>query len=114
MSPLSGSGPAALDSRQHLLLQAASQGNVTLLSMLLNQPDLTTTTTIITSPPPTITSTSTVEDTPLLLDPDYHLNHNQTSALFAAAQNGQTGKLNFFKSHLYIEEGYIWLFFQTF
>ncbi|XP_013865716.1 cortactin-binding protein 2, partial [Austrofundulus limnaeus] len=91
VSPLSGSGPAALDSRQHLLLQAASQGNVTLLSMLLNQPDLTTTTmTTITSPPPIFTSTSTVEDTPHLLDPDYHLNHNRTSALLAAAQNGQT------------------------
>ncbi|XP_037836550.1 cortactin-binding protein 2 isoform X3 [Kryptolebias marmoratus] len=86
VSPLSGSGPAALDSRQHLLLQAASQGNVTLLSMLLNQPDSTTTT----SPPPIITFTSTVEDKPNLLDPDYHLIHNQTSALFAAAQNGQT------------------------
>ncbi|XP_037538987.1 cortactin-binding protein 2 [Nematolebias whitei] len=89
VSPLSGSGPAALDSRQHLLLQAASQGNVTLLSMLLNQPDLSTSTTS-TSPPPIITSTSSVEDKPVLLDPDYHLIHIQTSALFAAAQKGQT------------------------
>uniref|UniRef100_A0A3B3UJ44 Cortactin-binding protein 2 n=1 Tax=Poecilia latipinna TaxID=48699 RepID=A0A3B3UJ44_9TELE len=39
VSSLSSGGPAALDSRHLLLLQAASQGNVTLLSMLLNQPD---------------------------------------------------------------------------
>uniref|UniRef100_A0A3B5L3H2 Cortactin-binding protein 2 n=1 Tax=Xiphophorus couchianus TaxID=32473 RepID=A0A3B5L3H2_9TELE len=50
VSSLSSGGPAALDSRPLLLLQAASQGNVTLLSML----------------------------------------YNQTSSLFAAAQNGQT------------------------
>uniref|UniRef100_A0A096M0D9 Cortactin-binding protein 2 n=1 Tax=Poecilia formosa TaxID=48698 RepID=A0A096M0D9_POEFO len=63
VSSLSSGGPAALDSRHLLLLQAASQGNVTLLSMLLNQPDS---------------------------NPNFHLGHNQTSALFAAAQNGQT------------------------
>uniref|UniRef100_A0A3B3VQ00 Cortactin-binding protein 2 n=1 Tax=Poecilia latipinna TaxID=48699 RepID=A0A3B3VQ00_9TELE len=35
VSSLSSGGPAALDSRHLLLLQAASQGNVTLLSMLI-------------------------------------------------------------------------------
>uniref|UniRef100_A0A3P8T2A8 Cortactin-binding protein 2 n=1 Tax=Amphiprion percula TaxID=161767 RepID=A0A3P8T2A8_AMPPE len=49
VSSLSGSGPAALDGGQPLLLQAASQGNVTLLSMLLNQPDPTTITTTTTT-----------------------------------------------------------------
>uniref|UniRef100_A0A3P8T093 Cortactin-binding protein 2 n=1 Tax=Amphiprion percula TaxID=161767 RepID=A0A3P8T093_AMPPE len=77
VSSLSGSGPAALDGGQPLLLQAASQGNVTLLSMLLNQPDPTTITT---------TTTTTLDH----LDQDVHLNLNQTSALFAAAQNGHT------------------------
>nr|XP_054591041.1 cortactin-binding protein 2 [Nothobranchius furzeri] len=86
VSPLNGSGPAALDSRQPLLLQAASQGNVTLLSMLLNQPDSTATTTSSTN----ITTPTSMEDKPNLLDPDYSVLHNQTSALFAAAQNGQT------------------------
>ncbi|XP_040894555.1 cortactin-binding protein 2 [Toxotes jaculatrix] len=96
VSSLSGGGPAALDGGRPLLLQAASQGNVTLLSMLLNQPDPTTTTTStstnITSTNTTTTTTTTTEDKPNHLDQDHHLyhNHNQTSALFAAAQNGHT------------------------
>ncbi|XP_023209153.1 cortactin-binding protein 2 isoform X3 [Xiphophorus maculatus] len=92
VSSLSSGGPAALDSRPLLLLQAASQGNVTLLSMLLNQPDSNGTTISIT--PITslidIASTTTLETLPNLLDPNFHLSYNQTSALFAAAQNGQT------------------------
>ncbi|KAM9377085.1 cortactin-binding protein 2 [Pholidichthys leucotaenia] len=88
VSSLSGGGPAALDGGRPLLLQAASQGNVTLLSMLLNQPDPTTTTTTTTT---TSNSTSTTAMENNHLDQDYHLNHhNQTSALFAAAQNGHT------------------------
>ncbi|CAJ1056086.1 cortactin-binding protein 2 [Xyrichtys novacula] len=93
VSSLSGSGPAALDGGRPLLPQAASQGNVTLLSMLLNQPDLTTntinTTTTTTS---TSTTTTAMDNKPNLLDQDQHLYHNlnQTSALFAAAQNGHT------------------------
>ncbi|XP_038136427.1 cortactin-binding protein 2 isoform X1 [Cyprinodon tularosa] len=92
VSSLSSSGPAALDSRHLLLLQAASQGNATLLSMLLTQPDLNETTISITSTTSSmnITSTPTLENMPNLLDPDFHLNHNQTSALFAAAHHGQT------------------------
>ncbi|XP_027869518.1 cortactin-binding protein 2 isoform X3 [Xiphophorus couchianus] len=92
VSSLSSGGPAALDSRPLLLLQAASQGNVTLLSMLLNQPDSNGTTISIT--PITsltdIASTTTLETLPNLLDPNFHLSYNQTSSLFAAAQNGQT------------------------
>ncbi|KAK2842717.1 hypothetical protein Q5P01_012917 [Channa striata] len=82
VSSLSGGGPAALDGGRPLLLQAASQGNVTLLSMLLNQPDPTTNT----------TSTTALENEPHHPDHDHHLNqnHNQTSALFAAAKNGHT------------------------
>lgn len=56
--------PVPLDDGHTLLLQAASQGNVTLLSMLLNQ------------------------------DPSMDVSHLQqdlTSALFSAAQNGHTG-----------------------
>ncbi|PWA30412.1 hypothetical protein CCH79_00017662 [Gambusia affinis] len=92
VSSLSSGGPAALDSRHLLLLQAASQGNVTLLSMLLNQPDSDGTTISITptTSPTDITSTTTLETLPNLLDPNVHLSYNQTSALFAAAQNGQT------------------------
>ncbi|KAM4734099.1 cortactin-binding protein 2 isoform 3-T3 [Anableps anableps] len=92
VSSLSSGGPAALDSRHLLLLQAASQGNVTLLSMLLNQPDSNGTTISITSTTSStdITSTTTLENMPNLLDPDFHLSHNPASALFAAAQNGQT------------------------
>ncbi|XP_043981669.1 cortactin-binding protein 2 isoform X3 [Gambusia affinis] len=92
VSSLSSGGPAALDSRHLLLLQAASQGNVTLLSMLLNQPDSNGTTISITptTSPTDITSTTTLETLPNLLDPNVHLSYNQTSALFAAAQNGQT------------------------
>ncbi|XP_028286059.1 cortactin-binding protein 2 isoform X2 [Parambassis ranga] len=96
VSSLSGGGPAALDGGRPLLLQAASQGNVTLLSMLLNQPDPTTTTTIPTTTTTTTTTTSTADITSTTavennrLDRDHHLNHNQTSALFAAAQNGHT------------------------
>ncbi|KAM7002368.1 LOW QUALITY PROTEIN: cortactin-binding protein 2 [Tautogolabrus adspersus] len=94
VSSLSGGGPAALDGGHPLLPQAASQGNVTLLSMLLNQPDPTTNT-IITTATTTSTSTNTtnaMDNKPNLLDQDHHLyhNHNQTSALFAAAQNGHT------------------------
>ncbi|KAG7522929.1 cortactin-binding protein 2 [Solea senegalensis] len=93
VSSLSGGGPAALDGGRPLLFQAASQGNVTLLSMLLNQPDLTTTTTTTTTTNTTnITSITAMENKPNHLDQDHHLydNHNQTSALFAAAQNGHT------------------------
>ncbi|KAM7415179.1 hypothetical protein PAMA_019818 [Pampus argenteus] len=101
VSSLSGGGPAALDGGRPLLLQAASQGNVTLLSMLLNQPDPTTTiTTIITtsssssssSTSTNTTSTTAMENKPNHLDQGHHLyhNHNQTSALFAAAQNGHS------------------------
>ncbi|XP_062276407.1 cortactin-binding protein 2 [Scomber scombrus] len=107
VSSLSGGGPAALDGGRPLLLQAASQGNVTLLSMLLNQPDPTTTTIATTSTTTTttsmstttnttsttnITSTTAMENKPNHLDQDHHLyhNHNQTSALFAAAQNGHS------------------------
>ncbi|XP_037624034.1 cortactin-binding protein 2 isoform X1 [Sebastes umbrosus] len=97
VSSLSGGGPAALDGGRPLLPQAASQGNVTLLSMLLNQPDPTTTTTTTTTTSSTSTSTNTtsttaMEDKPNHLEQDHHLyhNHNQTSALFAAAQNGHT------------------------
>ncbi|XP_044048755.1 cortactin-binding protein 2 [Siniperca chuatsi] len=99
VSSLSGGGPAALDGGRPLLPQAASQGNVTLLSMLLNQPDPTTvtitTTTTNTSTNTTNTiSTTAMENKPNHLDQDHHLyhnhNHNQTSALFAAAQNGHT------------------------
>ncbi|KAK9516224.1 hypothetical protein VZT92_024167 [Zoarces viviparus] len=90
VSSLSGGGPAALDGGRSLLPQAASQGNVTLLSMLLNQPDPTTITTITTTDSTSTDTTSTTENKPNLLDQDHHLyhNHNQTSALFAAAQNG--------------------------
>ncbi|XP_069000114.1 cortactin-binding protein 2 isoform X2 [Embiotoca jacksoni] len=93
VSSLSGGGPAALDGGLPLLLQAASQGNVTLLSMLLNQPDPTTTTTTTSTNNTTITtisSTTAVENQPNHPDQDHHFNPNQTSALFAAAQNGHT------------------------
>ncbi|XP_059190607.1 cortactin-binding protein 2 [Centropristis striata] len=97
VSSLSGGGPAALDGGRPLLPQAASQGNVTLLSMLLNQPDPTTittssTTTTSTNNTSTTTTTTAMENKPNHLDQDHHLyhNHNQTSALFAAAQNGHT------------------------
>ncbi|XP_022064166.2 cortactin-binding protein 2 [Acanthochromis polyacanthus] len=95
-SSLSGSGPAALDGGHPLLLQAASQGNVTLLSMLLNQPDPTTITTTTTTTSTNTTSTTNITSTIAMenkldhLDQDVHLNFNQTSALFAAAQNGHT------------------------
>ncbi|KAM6937001.1 cortactin-binding protein 2 [Xenentodon cancila] len=91
VSSLSGGGPAALDSGHPLLLQAASQGNVTLLSMLLNQPDssITTTTTTTTSST-NIISTTAMENKPNHLDLDHHLRHIQTSALIVAAQNGHT------------------------
>ncbi|KAK3549236.1 hypothetical protein QTP70_034233 [Hemibagrus guttatus] len=60
--PLTCGEPVPLDDGHTLLLQAASQGNVTLLSMLLNQ------------------------------DPSMDVSHQQdlTSALFSAAQNGHT------------------------
>ncbi|KAI5098211.1 cortactin-binding protein 2 isoform X1 [Silurus meridionalis] len=63
VSPLTCGEPVPLDDGHTLLLQAASQGNVTLLSMLLNQ------------------------------DPSMDVSHLQqdlTSALFSAAQNGHT------------------------
>ncbi|KAJ8002742.1 hypothetical protein DPEC_G00162100 [Dallia pectoralis] len=60
---LSCGGPVALDDGRPVLLQAASQGNVTLLSMLLK-------------PDPT--------------DNYSHLEERPTSALFSAAQNGHT------------------------
>uniref|UniRef100_A0A672MM78 Cortactin-binding protein 2 n=1 Tax=Sinocyclocheilus grahami TaxID=75366 RepID=A0A672MM78_SINGR len=64
VSSLTCGDPVPLDDGQTLLLQAASQGNVTLLSMLLNQD-------------------------PLL---DIHLHqHELTSALICAALNGYTG-----------------------
>ncbi|XP_029378121.1 cortactin-binding protein 2 [Echeneis naucrates] len=99
VSSLSGGGPAALDGGRPLLLQAASQGNVTLLSMLLNQPDPTTTTSSSSSSSATtttttmstdITSTTAMENKPNHLDqaPHFYHHHNRTSALFAAAQNG--------------------------
>ncbi|KAM9854831.1 cortactin-binding protein 2 [Aulostomus maculatus] len=88
VSSLSGGGPAALDGGHPLLLQAASQGNVTLLSMLLNQPDLTNTTITTTTTSTNTTSTTVTEIKPNHLDQDR--NQNQTSALFAAAQNGHT------------------------
>ncbi|KAM8892731.1 cortactin-binding protein 2 isoform 2-T2 [Spinachia spinachia] len=84
VSSLGGGGPAALDGRRSLLPQAASQGNVTLLSMLLNQPDPTTITTTTTTTDSTDT-TLTTENKPTLPD---HDPHHQTSALLAAAQNG--------------------------
>uniref|UniRef100_A0A8C1YCE5 Cortactin-binding protein 2 n=1 Tax=Cyprinus carpio TaxID=7962 RepID=A0A8C1YCE5_CYPCA len=59
--------PVPLDDGQTLLLQAASQGNVTLLSMLLNQDPL--------------------------LDIHHH-QHKLTSALISAALNGHTDCLN--------------------
>uniref|UniRef100_A0A671PMX0 Cortactin-binding protein 2 n=1 Tax=Sinocyclocheilus anshuiensis TaxID=1608454 RepID=A0A671PMX0_9TELE len=59
--------PVPLDDGQTLLLQAASQGNVTLLSMLLNQDPL--------------------------LDIHHH-QHELTSALISAALNGHTDCLN--------------------
>ncbi|CAM4581631.1 unnamed protein product [Leuciscus chuanchicus] len=59
--------PVPLDDGQTLLLQAASQGNVTLLSMLLNQDPL--------------------------LDV-HHRQHELTSALISAALNGHTDCLN--------------------
>ncbi|XP_034542292.1 cortactin-binding protein 2 [Notolabrus celidotus] len=92
VSSLSGGGPAALDGGRPLLPQAASQGNVTLLSMLLNQPDLTTNTINTTTTTSTSTTNTIMDNKPDLLDQDQHLYHNlnQTSALFAAAQNGHT------------------------
>ena len=91
VSSLGGGGPAALDSGRPLLSQAASQGNATLLSKLLNQPDPTTTYTSVNT-----SSTTSVDNKPDHLDRNHHLyyNHNQTSALFAAAHNGHTGNRN--------------------
>ncbi|XP_076848321.1 cortactin-binding protein 2 [Brachyhypopomus gauderio] len=65
--PLASGDPVPLDDGHTLLLQAASQGNVTLLSMLLNQ-----------DPPMDIS----------------HLHQDLTSALFSAARNGHTECLN--------------------
>ncbi|XP_029991437.1 cortactin-binding protein 2 [Sphaeramia orbicularis] len=87
VSSVSGGGPAALDGGHPMLLQAASQGNVTLLSMLLNQPDPTTTNTNSTHSTAGVTS---MENKPSHLNQDPHLSHHLTSALFAAAQNGHT------------------------
>ncbi|KAI4794309.1 hypothetical protein KUCAC02_032141 [Chaenocephalus aceratus] len=90
--PLGGGGPAALDGGRPLLPQAASQGNVTLLSMLLNQPDPTTITTNTTTNTTTTTTTNNDNTTENNNHPDQDLHHNhyQTAALFAAAQNGHT------------------------
>ncbi|XP_077567403.1 cortactin-binding protein 2 [Stigmatopora nigra] len=84
-SPLGDGGPATLDGGRPalLLLQAASQGNVTLLSMLLHRPP---------PPPPTSTSdrhrhTATDDERPALhTAPD--LVHHLTAALFSAAYHG--------------------------
>ncbi|KAF7643062.1 hypothetical protein LDENG_00245910 [Lucifuga dentata] len=84
VSSPSGCGPAALDGGRPQLLQAASQGNVTLLSMLLNQPDPTITSS--SSSNADITSSTSSQNQPNHPDQD----HNQTSAVFAAAQNGHT------------------------
>uniref|UniRef100_A0A3B4C4M1 Cortactin-binding protein 2 n=1 Tax=Pygocentrus nattereri TaxID=42514 RepID=A0A3B4C4M1_PYGNA len=65
--PLNCGDPVPLDDGHTILLQAASQGNVTLLSMLLNQ-----------DPPMDIS----------------HLQQDLTSALFSAAQNGHPECLN--------------------
>uniref|UniRef100_A0A8B9JK22 Cortactin-binding protein 2 n=1 Tax=Astyanax mexicanus TaxID=7994 RepID=A0A8B9JK22_ASTMX len=65
--PLTCGDPVPLVDGHTILLQAASQGNVTLLSMLLNQ-----------DPPMDIS----------------HLQQDLTSALFSAAQNGHTECLN--------------------
>ncbi|XP_029697563.1 cortactin-binding protein 2 [Takifugu rubripes] len=95
-SSLGGGGPAALD-RRPLLSQAASQGNVTLLSKLLNQPDPTanTNTTTSTSTSVNTSSTTAVGNTPDHPDRTHHPHHNlnQTSALFAAAQDGHTERV---------------------
>ncbi|RVE71314.1 hypothetical protein OJAV_G00050520 [Oryzias javanicus] len=85
---LSGSGPAALDSGLSLLLQAASQGNVTLLSMLLNQPDSTTNISTTNTSSTIITSSAGMDNKPNHLPPEDHLNMNQNSALCVAACNG--------------------------
>ncbi|KAL6479112.1 hypothetical protein MHYP_G00125450 [Metynnis hypsauchen] len=65
--PLNCGDPVPLDDGHTILLQAASQGNVTLLSMLLNQ------------------------DPPMDIN---HLQQDLTSALFSAAQNGHPECLN--------------------
>nr|AAR16331.1 cortactin-binding protein 2 [Tetraodon nigroviridis] len=94
VSSLGGGGPAALDSGRPLLSQAASQGNVTLLSKLLNQPDPTTTSTSTASSSVNTSSATAVENKPDRLDRNHHhYNHNHTSALFAAAQNGHTERV---------------------
>uniref|UniRef100_A0A3Q1ETH7 Cortactin-binding protein 2 n=1 Tax=Acanthochromis polyacanthus TaxID=80966 RepID=A0A3Q1ETH7_9TELE len=89
-SSLSGSGPAALDGGHPLLLQAASQGNVTLLSMLLNQPDPTTITTTTTT-----TSTNTTSCVKLLLSSgspaDVSDENGFTPLHFAAAHSHSAG-----------------------
>ncbi|XP_061534047.1 cortactin-binding protein 2 isoform X1 [Phycodurus eques] len=79
VSPIGGGGPAALDGgRPLLLLQAASQGNVTLLSMLLHQPHPTT---------PDHAHCTTATDNQTTRHPPQDLN-NLTAALFAAAHHG--------------------------
>ncbi|XP_019750371.1 cortactin-binding protein 2 isoform X2 [Hippocampus comes] len=82
VSPLSSCGPAALDGgRPLLLLQAASQGNVTLLSMLLHQP---------LPPTPDHVHLTTAMDNQPTSHPPQDLLHNLTAALFAAAHHGHT------------------------
>ncbi|XP_077373386.1 cortactin-binding protein 2 [Festucalex cinctus] len=79
--PLGSGGPVALDGgRPLLLLQAASQGNVTLLSMLLHQPHPTT---------PDHAHHTTATDNQPNRHPPQDL-HNLTAALFAAAHHGHS------------------------
>ncbi|XP_057693397.1 cortactin-binding protein 2 isoform X2 [Corythoichthys intestinalis] len=82
VSPLGGGGPAALDGgRPLLLLQAASQGNATLLSMLLHQPHPTTS---------DHAHRNTATDNQPTRHPPQDLVHNLTAALFSAAYHGHT------------------------
>ncbi|XP_077423671.1 cortactin-binding protein 2 [Vanacampus margaritifer] len=79
VSPLGSGGPVALDGgRPLLLLQAASQGNVTLLSMLLHQPHPAT---------PDHAHRTTATDNQPTRHPPQDL-YNLTAALFAAAHHG--------------------------
>ncbi|KAM9816176.1 cortactin-binding protein 2 isoform X1 [Syngnathus typhle] len=81
VSPLGSCGPAALDGgRPLLLLQAASQGNVTLLSMLLHHAHPIT---------PDHAHLTTATDNQPTRHPPQDL-HNLTAALFAAADHGHT------------------------
>ncbi|XP_061679095.1 cortactin-binding protein 2 isoform X2 [Syngnathoides biaculeatus] len=82
VSPVGDGAPAALDGgRPLLLLQAASQGNVTLLSMLLHQPHPSN---------PDHTHRTTAMDNQTTRHPPQDLLNNLTAALFAAAHRGHT------------------------